>query len=125
MNGSQGQCVCVLIEGMDGKIYGTAARGGQVGDGTIFSIDIGLTPPKPFVTEIAPPAASPGAQVLLWGRYLLGATSVSFNGVPASFVTSTSVQSVRVTVPDGATTGPVTITTANGSYTTTDNFTVQ
>ena len=34
-------------------------------------------------------------------------------------------QSVKATVPAGATTGPVTVTTANGSFTTTQNFTVQ
>jgi hypothetical protein len=63
--------------------------------------------------------------VILWGNYLLGAKSVVFNGTPATSFRATSVRSVQVTVPPGATTGPVTITTAKGSYTTTNSFTVQ
>jgi hypothetical protein len=63
--------------------------------------------------------------VTLWGNYLLGATSVAFNGVLATDVLVTSVHSVRVTVPAEATTGPVSVTTANGSFTTTKSFTVQ
>ena len=63
--------------------------------------------------------------MLLWGRYLLGATSVSFNGAPAQYIGVTSIQSVYATVPPGATSGPVTITTPNGSFTTTVDFTVQ
>jgi hypothetical protein len=57
-------------------------------------------------------------------RLLLDVTSVTFNGLPASGVSVTSGQSAWVNVPTGATTGPVTITTPNGSYTTTQNFTV-
>jgi hypothetical protein len=60
----------------------------------------------------------------LWGNYLLGATSVSFDGVPAQYIGVTSIQSVWATVPAGAATGPVTVTTPIGSFTTTTNFTV-
>jgi hypothetical protein len=63
--------------------------------------------------------------VILWGNYLLGASAVSFNGTPATTFKSTSVQSVAATVPADATSGPVTVTTANGSFTTTQGFTVQ
>ena len=62
---------------------------------------------------------------LLWHSLPLGATSVTFNGTPAAQVVVTSIQSVLVAVPPGATTGPVTITTANGSFTTTQDFTVE
>jgi hypothetical protein len=63
--------------------------------------------------------------VILWGKYLLGATAVTFNGVPAASPVSTSVQSVLVTVPPGATSGPVAVTTANGSFTTAGSFSVE
>jgi len=45
--------------------------------------------------------------------------------VPATTLSVTSVNSAYATVPAGATSGPVTITTANGSVTTTGSFTVQ
>jgi hypothetical protein len=124
-DGSQAKCQCELLEGMDGKIYGVAANGGPSGLGVVFSLDIGLPPPQPAVSGLYPATGPVGQKVLLWGSYLLGATSVSFNGVAATSVSVTSVQSVIATVPAGATTGPVNITTANGSITTTQNFTVQ
>lgn len=124
--GSQGHCACILVEGMDGKLYGVAQNGGNYpGDGAVFSLNIGLPKPKPVLSGLYPASGPVGKKVMLWGNYLLGATSVTFNGTPASTAVATSVQSVYTTVPVGATTGPVTITTANGSFTTTENFTVQ
>jgi hypothetical protein len=110
---------------MDGKIYGLAAAGGNIGIGAMFSLDIGLPKPLPLVSGLYPASGSVGQKVMLWGNYLLGASVVSFNGTPAGSVSVTSVNSVYATVPVGATSGPVTITTANGSYTTTASFTVQ
>lgn len=125
VDGTQGKCGCDLIEGMDGKLYGAAPYGGPFpGLGAVFSLDIGLPKPLPAVSGLYPLSGPVGQRVLLWGNYLLGATSVTFNGVPASTVSVTSAQSVYATVPPGATTGPVTITTANGSYTTTQSFTL-
>ena len=125
-DGSQGKCGCDLIEGMDGKLYGAAPYGGPFpGLGAVFSLDIGLPKPLPVVSGLYPASGGAGQRVLLWGNYLLGATSVTFSGAAATNFKSTSVQSVYATVPTGATTGPVTITTANGSYTTTQSFTVQ
>ncbi len=124
--GSQGKCACMLVEGMDGKLYGVAPYGGSYpGYGTVFTLNIGLPKPKPAVTGLYPPSGPVGQQVILWGNYLLGATSVSFNGAPAITFSATTVQSVSATVPAGATSGPVTVTTANGSFTTTTSFTVQ
>jgi len=124
--GSQGHCACQLIEGMDGKLYGVTPVGGNYpGIGAVFSLNIGLPKPKPFISGLYPSSGSVGERVILWGNYLLGASSVAFNGVPAASVLTTSGQSVLVTVPSGAATGPVSITTANGSFTTTENFTVQ
>lgn len=121
----QGQCApCNLIQAMDGKLYGTAALGGP-GGGVVFSLDFGLPKPLPSVAQIVPPSGTAGQQVLLWGSHLLGATAVTFNGVPAAAFQVNSTQAVVATVPAGATTGPVTITTANGSVTTKEDFTVQ
>ncbi len=53
-----------------------------------------------------------------------GVTSVSFNGTPASVVEFTN-SSVVAEVPQGATTGPVTITTPRGSVTTASPFNVR
>jgi hypothetical protein len=50
---------------------------------------------------------------------------VTFNGVPAAAFQVNSTQAVMAIVPAGATTGPVTITTANGSVTAKEDFRVQ
>ena len=49
--------------------------------------------------------------------------SVTFNGANATIISATSTNLV-VTVPVGATTGPLTITSPSGSLTTADSFTV-
>jgi len=124
INNLQGSCApCNFIQGMDGKLYGTAPTGGPGGD-AVFSLDFGLPKPLPSVAQLMPASGSVGQKVLLWGSHLLGATSVKFNGVPATIVLIGSTQAVTVTVPEGATTGPVTFTTANGSSTTKQSFTV-
>jgi hypothetical protein len=126
VEGSQGHCACILVEGMDGKLYGAAPNGGNYpGMGAVFSLDIGLPKPAPTVSGLYPSSGAAGTKVLLWGNYLLGATSVSFNGAPAHYIGVTSIQSAYATVPPAATSGPVTITTPNGSFTTTVDFTVQ
>ena len=122
--GSQGHCACILLEGSDGKLYGLAPNGGNYpGVGALFSLDIGLPEPPPTVSGLYSANGPAGSKVLLWGNYLLGAKSVEFNGKPATAISVTSGQSVWATVPPGATSGPVKITTANGSFTA-GNFTV-
>jgi uncharacterized repeat protein (TIGR03803 family) len=121
----QGSCApCNLIQAMDGKLYGTAALGGP-GGGAVFSLDFGLPKPQPSVAQLIPASGTAGQRILLWGSHLLGATSVAFNGVPAAAFQVNSTQAVMATVPAGATTGPVTITTANGTVTTKQNFSIQ
>jgi hypothetical protein len=125
-NGSQGLCYCQLIQGMDGKLYGVTGNGGPwPGIGAVFSLDLGLPKPKPVVTALYPATGAVGQDVMLWGKYLLAASSVTFNGVPSTTIHITSGQSVSATVPAGATSGPVTVTTPNGSFTTTQAFSVQ
>jgi uncharacterized repeat protein (TIGR03803 family) len=121
----QGSCApCNFIQGSDGRLYGTAAIGGP-GGGAVFSLDFGLPKPTPFITRMVPASGTAGQKILLWGGHLVGATAVSFNGVPAAAFRVNSTQAVVATVPAGATTGPVTITTAGGSYTTAQEFTIQ
>jgi hypothetical protein len=121
----QGGCApCQFLQGMDGKLYSAAETGGP-GGGAVFSLNFGLPPPPPKLGALVPSSGAVGQQVLLFGSYLLGATSVTFNGIEASAVQVNSAQAVVATVPVGASTGPVTITTANGSVTAKLSFTVQ
>jgi len=80
-------------------------------------------PTPPSIASFAPVSAPSGATVLIRGSGLAGATAVGFNGVAATSFTSTSTQ-VVATVPPGATSGPITVTTPNGTATSATSFTV-
>jgi uncharacterized repeat protein (TIGR03803 family) len=99
-----------LLEATNGTFYGTADQGGADGYGTVFSFSVGL---GPFV-ETLPTFGKVGAAVKILGTNLAGTTSVSFNGTAASF-TVVSATEIKTTVPVGATTGTVTVTTPHGT----------
>ena len=99
-----------LVQATDGKFYGTTGEGGSDGEGTVFSLGVGL---KPFV-EMQPTSGPVGLAVRILGNNLTGATSVTFNGVPAKF-TIVSPSFITTTVPDGATTGSIQVTTPSGT----------
>ena len=122
--GTDGICNCYLVQGSDGVIYGTSTAGGVHGGGTMFALDAGLPKPKPQALQFSPLSGPVGTQVLIWGYNLL-APSVQFNGAAATAVTGSGPQYVLATVPAGADTGPVTVTTPGGSSTTQASFTVQ
>jgi hypothetical protein len=67
----------------------------------------------PQLGAVSPSAAPPGAQVFIYGVNFTTATGVKFAGVSAPFTVS-SGGSLTATVPAGAVTGPLVITTANG-----------
>jgi uncharacterized repeat protein (TIGR03803 family) len=124
-NQALGECECRMVQGSDGKLYGVSEGAGTYQGGTVWVLDAGLPPPKPRIGSVNPQAGAAGQRVLLWGSSLLGATAVSFNGVAAENFGVASSQGIWVWVPNGATTGPITVTTPNGSVTMTQSFTVQ
>jgi large repetitive protein len=86
------------------------------------------TSPAPFLVESVVTGFSPiggvtGAVIVVTGFNLDTATYVAFNGTLAT-ATVTAPSQLHVTVPVGATTGPLTIGFSGGSNTTTTNFTV-
>ncbi len=121
---TEGACTCRLTQGSDGIIYGSAQGGGPVGAGLYFALDAGLAKPAPNASTFTPQSGAAGTKVLLWGKNLLSA-AVTFNGVAAAQVTNSGPNYVWATVPAGASTGPVTVTTPGGASTTKGSFTVQ
>jgi uncharacterized repeat protein (TIGR03803 family) len=105
-----------LLQATSGVFYGTTLSGGNlgcnkgVGCGTIFTLNTGLGPFVAFVQR----AGLIGQTAEILGQGFTGTTNVSFNGVSANF----SVKSdtfLTATVPSGATTGPVAVTTPSGT----------
>lgn len=61
--------------------------------------------------------------VTITGTNFISPSAVRFNGVDASFTTNSTTE-IIATVPTGATTGPITVTTSQGTATSSTNFTV-
>jgi uncharacterized repeat protein (TIGR03803 family) len=105
-----------LFQYTNGKFYGATPDGGTNsscsadGCGTLFALAVGL---GPFVRTL-PVNGKVGAQVRIFGNGLTTATSVTFNGTPATFAVVSSTL-IRATVPSGATTGTVQVTTPSGT----------
>src|SRR5262249_54022092 len=81
----------------------------------------------PVTTSFSPVAAYWRQSVTLNGTNFSGATRVLFNETSAMFTNApTTNADLRITavIPDAASTGPITVETPHGNFTTTSNFTV-
>ncbi|MDX2250921.1 MAG: RHS repeat-associated core domain-containing protein [Nitrospira sp.] len=84
------------------------------------------TQQTPTITNFTPTEGPVGTTVTITGTNfdpVPGNNHVQFNGVTAT-VTAAAATSLTVTVPTGATTGLITVTTAAGTATSATNFTV-
>ena len=112
----------------NGLIYGGTTEGGLYGGGfcgtvncgILYSLDNSL---PPFVLPV-PYAERVGIPVEILGQGFTSATTVNFNGTPAAAVKVSSPTRVLATVPSGATTGYVTVTTSSGTLTSKQPFIV-
>jgi hypothetical protein len=93
---------------------------GNGGDGTFYSLDLGL---PPFVRYL-PTYGRAGALVQILGQGFTSGSQVFFNGTPAASPVVVYPTYLRVIVPSGATTGPITVTTDNGTLTSNKVFIV-
>jgi uncharacterized repeat protein (TIGR03803 family) len=114
-----------LIQGTDGVFYGITYSGGGStncgphGCGTMFSLSTGE---PPFVTT-RPTIGIVGEVVTIIGYGLKGATSVTFNGTPATILYDAATV-IYAKVPSGATTGKVEVVTSSGTLTSNVGFEV-
>jgi len=93
----------------NGEIFGMTERGGAVGKGVIYSFADGIPRFVKFVNRVG----AVGATVSILGAGFSTASSVTFNGTPASFhVISDSY--MTATVPSGET-GLISVTTSAGT----------
>jgi hypothetical protein len=93
----------------NGAITGTISvttPGGTATSSSVFSV-------SPTLRGFRPASGPVGTVVTLKGSALTGATKVTFNGASASFVV-VSYSRIRATVPAGATSGPIVVTTPGG-----------
>lgn len=100
-----------LLQATNGRLYGTTDGGGSASNyGTIFMLDVGM---GPFVQAMTY-SGKVGATIQFLGQGFTKSSKVSFNGTPAIPAVPSGTY-LKVKVPVGATTGPVTITTQLGT----------
>ncbi len=115
-----------LMQATDGSFYGATVASPGVSCntssfcGSIFNFSVGL---GPFVKTL-PNIGKVGRTIAILGTNLSGTTSVMFNGIPATSFVVVSPTSIRATVPSGATTGPIQVTTPGGTLSTVVPFQV-
>jgi hypothetical protein len=88
------------------------------------SVRLNRTSTEPTITNFSPTGGLVGTTVTITGTNLSGATAVSFGGTGQPIITNSSATGLTVTVPPGAITGPLTVTTPAGVALSTSPFTV-
>jgi hypothetical protein len=112
------------------RFYYHNGTGGTAGSRPKISIDeLAVTSTSaggvpPTITNFSPNSGLSETVVTITGTDFSGATAVSFNGVAATSFTVDSATSITATAPTGVTTGPIYVTTAGGTATSSGNFTV-
>ncbi len=118
---SDTQITAVVPGGFANSPIKVTTPGGTAKSSTNFTLTSGGSGPS--ISGMSPNSGAVGDQVLISGSGFTGATQVQFNGTSATFTVDSDAQ-ITTTVPFGATTGPVTVTTPGGVLQSPTGFTV-
>ncbi|HLX32291.1 MAG TPA: IPT/TIG domain-containing protein [Gaiellaceae bacterium] len=111
------------------KITTTVPAGATTGKISVITGGGTATSSGTFTVIVPPsissftPSGKDGAAVTINGSGFTGATAVKFNGKTASFKVVSDAQ-ITTTVPSGATSGTITVTTSKGTATSSSSFLV-
>jgi hypothetical protein len=83
-----------------------------------------VTAPAPSISSFSPNNGPVGTTVTITGTNFTGTTAVRFNGTTAAFSVVSATQ-IRATVPSGATTGNLQVTSPSGTATSSQRFRVR
>ena len=100
------------------KVMNSAGTGES---SSAFTVTSGT--PAPVITSFTPSSGSVGTVVTINGNHLTGATLVRFGAASASFSVVNDTR-ITATVPTGATTGKISVTTPGGTVQSSGTFTV-
>jgi IPT/TIG domain len=113
----------------DSTITATVPSGALSGSISVTTPFGGASSPAPFsvipkISSFSPSSGKTGTTVTITGSAFTGATLVTFNGTPAPF-TVNSYGQITATVPAGATSGRIAVTTPSGVGTSSASFSVR
>ena len=118
-----------LYQHTNGLLYGTTQTGGSESGnpacnaancGVLYSLNIGAVPFAALVST----SGKVGAKIGILGQNFSSSSVVTFGSVAATSVTRSGTTFLQATVPSGATTGSVTVTTTAGTLTSSKKFRV-
>jgi len=97
-----------------------------IADGqTITGVNFTISLPPPTITAFTPARGPAGQVVTITGTsFFSGVTTVKFAGATATTFTVVNATTISATVPSGAATGKITVTTPGGTATSAASFTV-
>ena len=106
-----------LFQNTNGLLYGiTVAGGPNAAQGTFFSLNVGAAP---FISLLTPVySGKEGTEVGILGQGFSSSSVVKFGGTTATTKTLTGSTFIQATVPAGALTGKVTVTTGSTTLST-------
>lgn len=112
----------------DTYMIATAVAGATTGNVTVLEPSGNLVTPQvfkvvPTISGFSPSSGTVGTQVVITGMSFTQTTSVTVGGVKATFAVNSDTQ-VTATVPSGAKTGKIVVTTKGGKATSSQKFTV-
>jgi uncharacterized repeat protein (TIGR03803 family) len=116
-----------LTQNTNGILYGDTFKGGKLticgtpGCGVVYSLDMGL---KPFVRLVST-SGKEGVKIGILGQGFSSSSVVEFGGVLATSIKRAGKTFISATVPAGALTGPVTVTTGSKILTSAQTFRVR
>ena len=97
---------------------------GATGTSASATVSVLAPLPAPTISSFAPTSGSVGTSVVINGTNLSSVTGVQFNGITASVWKIVSATQLSATIPLGATTGPIKVSTPTTSATSSASFTI-
>src|SRR6202453_4976710 len=113
-----GQPEAPLLLSTDGTFYSTTEQGGT-GVGSFYSLNNGYSP---FISLVNVTSGVEGAQVGILGQGFSSSSVVKFGGTEATTTKLTGTTYILATVPTGALTGDISVTTGSTVLSTTASY---
>ena len=110
-----------VTQDTNGILYGVAQQGGTASGGVLFSVNISASQFARLVST----SAKEGAKIGIIGQGFTSASVVKFGGVQATSIQRTGATFINATVPAGALSGAVTVTTGATTLTSSQTFKVK
>jgi hypothetical protein len=109
-----------VVEDTNGTLFGITQQGGSSNGGVLFSLNVSA----PAFARLVSTAGKEGGKIGILGQGFTNSSVVKFGGVQATSVQASGTTFLNATVPAGALSGSVTVTTGTKTLASSLNFRV-